>query len=426
MLIELYGRNFGCFRDPFSLSLLATDIDPNSPRGLVEVEVEDDQQPLRLLRSAAIYGPNGSGKSTVLRAARALRHLIGETRRLRSDSPLEPYEPFALDENAKAPVTLGVKAVIDRRLYDYVVCFDARRFTSERLLWLRANHEPVALFDRNEQEVSGQWRDDRRFALLADDFRPNALLLSLADHLAPGLAGHIAVGLRGFLKGFETAPWFLHRERSVARRARDDAAFGDWLLSHLRAADIGVVDLQTEEYKHVMYSEDDEGDADDSPAAREELRTDYRLSLLHRAPSGASAIPYHRESAGTQRLVELAPLIYDLMHGPAPMGAFVDELEKSLHPHLLKSIVRHFNCEAPPHSVKGQLIFATHETSLIDAEAKDAPLRRDQVYLTEKDDDGAARLYSVADFRERNNLNMRRRYLQGRYGALPSLGQLVE
>ena len=73
--------------------------------------------------------------------------------------------------------------------------------------------------------------------------------------------------------------------------------------------------------------------------------------------------------------------------------------------------------------MRGQLIFATHETALLDAEAKDAVLRRDQVYLTEKDSSGASRLYSVAEFKERNNLNLRRRYLQGRYGALPALGQ---
>ena len=67
MLLEFYGRNFGCFRDEFRLSMLATDVDPGSDRGVVEVKVEGEDEPLRLLRAVAIYGPNGSGKSTVLR-----------------------------------------------------------------------------------------------------------------------------------------------------------------------------------------------------------------------------------------------------------------------------------------------------------------------------------------------------------------------
>ena len=62
MLVEFYGQNFGCFRDEFRLSMLATDIDPNSDRGIVKVRVDGDAEPLRLLRAVAIYGPNASGK----------------------------------------------------------------------------------------------------------------------------------------------------------------------------------------------------------------------------------------------------------------------------------------------------------------------------------------------------------------------------
>jgi AAA15 family ATPase/GTPase len=124
--------------------------------------------------------------------------------------------------------------------------------------------------------------------------------------------------------------------------------------------------------------------------------------------------------------VNWAPLIYDLMHRGHPRAAFVDEFDASMHPLLIRALVEHFNCEVPKHEARGQLVFATHETTLLDDEAKDAVLRRDQIYLTEKDSTGAARLYSVADFRERNNLNIRKRYLQGRYGALPSLGTLTE
>ncbi len=79
MLIELFGRNFGSFRDEFHLSMLATDIDPGNPRGIVEVPLEGEDEPLRLLRCAAIYGPNASGKSTVLRAAAALEHLLSSS-----------------------------------------------------------------------------------------------------------------------------------------------------------------------------------------------------------------------------------------------------------------------------------------------------------------------------------------------------------
>jgi AAA15 family ATPase/GTPase len=91
MLIELYGQNFGCFRDEFRLSMLATDIDLDSDRGIVEVKVEGDDEPLRLLRAVAIYGPNGSGKSTVLNAAKSLGLLISSTGKPKRNSSRYNY-----------------------------------------------------------------------------------------------------------------------------------------------------------------------------------------------------------------------------------------------------------------------------------------------------------------------------------------------
>jgi hypothetical protein len=431
MLLELYGQNFGCFRDEFRLSMLATDIDPGSGRGIVEASVDDDNEPLRLLRAVAIYGANASGKSTVLRAANALRHLIVTTRGLRSDAPLQPYEPFALGKT-RDPVRLGVKALIDRQVYDYEVRFDRRQFLSERLIWLKADEARI-LLDRQGLQATGEWMQNERFELLAKDFRQNALLLTLADRLAPTLAKSIARGLRRILRGFDHQPefpWFMSGG-STAKRAREDSKFGGWLLSRLKSADIGVENLRTDEAKVLVKVETDEAEGDeeaeesDSPVESGE-HTTYHLTLVHRGAEGSFPIPYHRESGGTRRLVDLAPVLYDLARGPESSALFIDEIHESLHPTLLQGMIQHFNCEIPMEEVRGQLIFVTHETALLDAEAKNALLRRDQVYFTEKDGSGAARLYSVAEFRERNNLNLRRRYLQGRYGALPSLGDFKE
>src|SRR5690606_6474474 len=152
---------------------LATDIDPHSDRGVINVSIEGDDEPLKLLRAVAIYGPNASGKSTVLRAASALRYLISTTRRLRSEERLRPYEPFALKE--KEPVRLGVKAAVNHRVYDYEVRFDRTHFLSERLLWLKPDGDPILLLDRQDRKADGEWMRDERFALLAKDFRRNAL-----------------------------------------------------------------------------------------------------------------------------------------------------------------------------------------------------------------------------------------------------------
>lgn len=418
MLIEFYGENFGCFRDEFRLSMLATDIDRKSERGIVEVQVEGDKEPLRLLRAAALYGPNASGKSTMVRAAEALHYLLSSSADLPTDAPLGPYEPFQLGA-PKAHVTLGVKAVVDQVVYDYRVEFGANKVHLETLEQ-RSGDMPGPLFERRGQAVSGRWTDYPLFKLVSESFRPNALLLSLAERLSPIPAGAIAAGLRHRLAMDLEAPEGMFEWEFVPARARSDSAFKNWLLTRVRQADIGVVDLQVVEVEMRMPPLRRGASRGSEPPI--ERRMSPRLELVHAGETEPQPLPYSRESYGTKRFVEHAPMFYELLHGTENRVAFRDELDRSMHPVLLRELLQHFNCEVPSESVRGQLIFTAHESSLLDDEAKDAVLRRDQIYFTEKRADGSARLYSLAEFKERNNLNVRRRYLQGRYGALPAVG----
>ena len=419
MLIELFGRNFGSFRDEFHLSMLATDIDPGSQRGVVEVPVKDEDEPLRLLRSVAIYGPNASGKTRLLLAAHALAFLIESSAKLSSDETLAPYAPFLLDDqNANAPVQLGLRAVIDHCVYEYTIEFTQREFVREILTELTSDG-PRILFDRHGQEhVTGQWTEAKQFALLLESFRPNALLLSLADGLAPGLTGELAVRIRRLLGYRNFSLLWPFGSQQVAKRAYEDiGGFQHWLLRWIKDADVGIVDCKAER----VAASSEPSVEEEETAARHPHSTEFRLAFVHAGLQRSVGFDYLRESLGTVKMVELAPYIYDLTHGNETRAFFVDEIGASLHPVLLQTLIRQFNCETPPDRVRGQLIFATHETLVLDDEAKSAPLRRDQIYLTEKDASGASRLYSIAEFKERNNLNLRRRYLQGRYGALPAL-----
>lgn len=428
MLIELYGKNFGCFRDEFALSMLATDIDPDSDRGITEVKVDGDNDPLRLLRAVALYGPNGSGKSTLLRVANALSHFLSSSKSFSSDELLRPYEPFALGSQSGEPVLIGIKAVIKGVVYDYFIEFGREAFTREKLTQLSGD-SPGVLLDRINQDVEGAWKADPQFQLFSKSFRRNALLLSLADSLAPQLGKGISVGFLRLLTSSDPTTFFgwpRNQSERVAKRALEDEAFGNWLRVWLRSADIGVVDLVPEVVKTVVKVAAGNDETEEEGEERPEVRTSFRLALVHSGSEGPVQLKYGRESLGTKRLVEMSPLLYDLAHDHDHRAAFIDEFDASIHPLLLQDVVRHFNCEISKEQARGQLIFSTHETGLIDDEAKDAVLRRDQVYLITKDAHGASRLYSVAEFKERNNLNIRRRYLQGRYGALPSLRTISE
>lgn len=125
------------------------------------------------------------------------------------------------------------------------------------------------------------------------------------------------------------------------------------------------------------------------------------------------------ESKGTQTLFDMGRnLIFVLEYGGALV---VDELEASLHPKLALEIVKQFN-NPLTNPKNAQLIFTTHDTNLLGNDAGEPVLRRDQVWLTEKDKEGATTLYPLTDYKPRKAENVERGYLQGRYGAIPYLG----
>jgi hypothetical protein len=358
----------------------------------------------------------------VLRAASALGFLLSSSADQQSDEPLGPFEPFLLEGSSlRDPVKLGIRAVIHGGVFEYQIEFDQTQYLTENLSEITPV-DRLILFERRGEDVTGAWSSNERFELISGSFRPNALLLSLADRLAPKLAQGIAVGFRRLLGYYDTT-WPMpsrYSARLAAHRAcKDKTGFGRWMLGWIKDADLGVVGYDAQELP--VPSEDVDKSSDQPPGARRP--TEFELTFLHAGSRGPVQLPYSRESMGTHKLVALTPYIHDLVRGGQGRTYFIDEIGASLHPHLFEGLLRHFNCEIEPESVRGQLIFATHETAMLDTEAKNATLRRDQVYFTEKDVTGGSRLYSLAEFKERNNLNLRRRYLQGRYGALPSLGQ---
>jgi AAA15 family ATPase/GTPase len=122
------------------------------------------------------------------------------------------------------------------------------------------------------------------------------------------------------------------------------------------------------------------------------------------------------ESDGTRRLLNLIPALHYLRTTNAVY--VIDEIDRSLHPILVKEFLEFF---LKSHDrASRQLILTTHESNLLDQDL----LRRDEIWFAEKDQSGATRLYSLLDFKVRNDLEIRKHYLQGRFGAVPFLGNL--
>jgi uncharacterized protein len=435
MLVRIFGCNFRSFKGKFELSMVAADLrrDEDRDRGVIEVPISGMKEPLRLLRTAAIYGPNASGKSTILTASRALRWLATDSSaRSKPGEPIPPYEPFLLDEECQnAPVYLGCDVICGKSLLRYEITYLAKAIQHETLTILKDKSE-IKLIDRQPSgEVRGELisRSEAN-RLYVNEMQPNVAVLSkLAQH--------------GPHKGKESVQPYYRAIRNATRfadysdasqtqirigefaddRFADDVEYREWIMRHLiRTADVGICDVKTrrESFRIPDFIRDQLAKID-SEAKLPDKRV--VVSFVHEGSSNR-ALDFSEESSGTKKLFNIADDWWALANESVTL--FADELSAGLHPRLLDRLIRAVN-DAPANKAHSQLIFTTHDTGLLESQDGRSPaLRRDQVYFTKKDAKGASELYSLAEFKEeaRPVHNIRKRYLSGLYGAIPSVEKL--
>ncbi|WHT17896.1 AAA family ATPase [Crossiella sp. CA-258035] len=402
---------------------------------------------------AAVYGANASGKSNLLSG---LRFMAAAVTRSFGDWPAEggvPRRPFRLDPAARAkPSGFVVELISGGVPYTYGFTVDDVRVCEE---WLYSYPEgrKRKLFERNGDTVRfGSTVPELRGKLevLEALTRPNALFLSLAaqSNITALLPVH-----RWFAQHltFRLAEAPAGTAVQVKRFLRTHPERRDQLVDLLRAADLGIsgiaedpLDEKVENaardaadeaeaamaaYARSTYSEDHDAAARaavalvDARHRREELREVHhrrqnRLQLTH--GELGEVFDLEEESAGTRSWLALLPtVLVALAEGTTLV---VDEIDTSLHPRLTARLVSLFQ-DLRTNPRQAQLIFTTHDTSLLGTMLGEEVLRRDQVWFVQKDPRGASTLYPLTDFHPRKDENTERRYLGGSYGAVPVLSE---
>ena len=191
----------------------------------------------------------------------------------------------------------------------------------------------------------------------------------------------------------------------------DAKDFKAGIISLVKQLDLGIADVEVRK-------------TDPREGQQLPLFAQYEAFTLHKRFDGdksddslvAFDINAH-ESEGTKKLFALAgPLLNVLRNGKV---LIIDELDARLHPLITESIIRLFNSnETNPNNA--QLVFTTHDTNLLTNKL----FRRDQIWFTEKNKYGATDLYSLAEFKVRNDASYERDYIAGKYGAIPFIGGL--
>ncbi len=370
------------------------------------------------LNAISLYGANASGKSNILNAMSLLDKIIHVSARTSSTTKL-PFDPFLLREGwQNKPTTFEILFVIDEKRYRYGFDFNATEIQKEWLFRKSASRE-VNLFEREGEiiDVSSGYSGTKKLIDAAiEATRTNALFLSTCDMLNVEEAKNIMQWFKHFnmIDGLNTT------ERFDTFELWDE--YKEKIKQYMSSLALGITDIDIERKIEEL-----------NPNVKKQSITVSSQHKIYSASTDSTkdmlSWNFHdRESAGTIQAFHLSgPVLWTLANGGI---LIIDEIEAKLHPAMTLNTINVFlNKTSNPNNA--QLIFATHDTNLLSY----SKLRRDQIYFAEKNNWESTEFYSLSDFvyfgekngefvseKERPDTDKEKRYIEGRYGAVPMLG----
>ena len=446
MIVSFSVSNFLSFSSEETFSLVASGR-LAATHGDHAVPIPDSKE--KVLRTAVLYGANGAGKSNLFKAVRYVRTVALNPRNKGTGTG---RLPFRFGDGEGAPSTFDLQFIAGDKLYRFGFKVDDQRILEEWLVQVvggreRPLYERVTDSDRKVTiESEGlKTAGDKVLALATVGGPQNQSFLATIQ--ATLEASDVGEELRAILAWFKGGLVLLGPDEKLGPLGYSltmDSDLTKFASAFLKSSSTGVDHLDIAEEE---ISEDElrrllpEGivsavfaniAASPNGTAVLEMGDNHELVLERKGenhynritiqaahvhnPNRVDRLNLNEESDGTRRLLNLIPALHHLRTESGVF--FIDEIDRSLHPILVREFLDFFlkSCAGG----KRQIIVTTHESNLLDLDL----LRRDEIWFAEKDAAGATRLYSVVDFKVRKDLEIRKHYLQGRFGAVPFLGNL--
>jgi AAA15 family ATPase/GTPase len=386
-------------------------------KAIDENNVIDAEPKLKLLTSAAIYGANASGKSNLIAAILFMRKNILFSAKDTQISEKIDVDIFRLGTDWESkPSYFELVFLMDGKRYRYGFEVTSDRIVSEWLYFIPKSRE-AKLFERNLDQISlgYSFKEGRG---ITGRVRENALFLSVAAQLNGQLSGKILNWFRNMRinRGIDLEPGDFYTASMIYEAATDK----DAILKFIKTLDLDIENITSEQVALQLPEA-----SSDVPKPILELmkmfegEKEIKIKTAHRkCDVHGNVVSYEyfdmqrHESQGTQRIFALAPLLISALEKGEIV--WIDELGARLHPLLTLYIIGLFN-DKKTNCRNAQLIFTTHDTHLLSNKL----FRRDQIWFMEKDKQEASHLYSLAEFKVRNDASFERDYVHGRYGAIP-------
>ena len=392
--------NYGSIREEVTLDLRI----PGTAPDLACFRRSAAKPGVRVPAVAVLMGPNGSGKTTLLRALVDLGRIVS--------SPTNPVHllPFLSGHTQWEPTRFSLEGEGDflapgetPRRYRYELTV-GRQPTEDGAQDLFVSHEALVHFPRGRRrrllerpapgtpiyvsrDLGLRARDDRLRGV-----EPNRSAIATLALLNVPVAARFAISMRDWvvsttnIVGNDTvAP-----DTSTVigwLEASPDAR--QWAEAQLQRSDLGIEGMEIADGfgdKHIRFNHSG-------------LDTPIVLGF---------------ESKGTRRLVHLLPLIKFALDVTGL--AVLDEIDGDLHVDMQAEILNWFRSrESNPRNA--QLLVSSHHVGLLD------DLEKEEVYIVEKDDSGATRVYGAQDVQGlRRDVRLYPKYRAGVLGGLPRFG----
>lgn len=392
MLVQFSFKNYGPFKDEVVFDMRAVKVYKEHPYNLI---VEDEKN--SFLKVAAIYGANASGKSNFVDAYSAFLNIISTSFQFKKNEQYESalskyYKPYLFDEKT-ANGDIEFEAVFhdNGTEYRYGYIFNRTKVVYE---WLYKKSlqtlRQTTIIERSPNDLKLGSSVKKTCEKYKENVKDDVLALSFFSSLK--LKTHVFTN--AFYCVADVLPLRLTTSFEIDStlnfyfsRMNDETKAS--LMNFLNSIDVGIRDIEVE-------------------------KNDDRLIVYtyHVGADGKERrVNFDIESDGTRKAISI--FCYVSIAVKFGKGLIIDELNMQLHPLLLKYIIDLIYKSDD----KAQLIYTTHDTTLLNRRY----MRRDQIWFTSKNTNGESSLYSLAEFKVRNDESFEKAYLGGAYGGIPDL-----
>lgn len=421
MLLTFTLENWKSFKDRTEFSLEAT---KEKQHGQTLIDVKKYR--IKVLPISAIFGGNASGKSNFVNALSFLQKIVIDPEK---EGVSQDLTSFRLDaEKKQDPTFFEVELLLGGNIYIYSISLNGKKIFSEKLEILNSSSRKL-IFEVDDGKFSAGSHYKKALPGGSDRF-----VLTGLEKSRPIL--HV-LGDAGFESVSNVYNWFKKSLRivtpdSVFINRAGEAAYP--LDENFYGLGTGIKRVEEKDFTeeppmHLqeLVKKMGKGDSllyrDKRVGVLRVVKTEDELSYkrlltVHDSTEGKEEFfSFADESDGSIRLLDINPAFRQLKESSEPITYVIDELDRSLHSKLTCHLISDYLFHCTSNSNK-QLIFTTHEVNLLDQEI----LRRDEMWLCNRKDDGSSELYPLNEFKEiRLDNNVRKSYLDGRMGGLPKL-----